>query len=132
MREIGWGHNVVIMENIADSSEKEFCIQMAAKFGWSRAVLIHNIEAQTYRKYLANQTNFDAAVPEKVRAQAKLAVKDEYAFDFLELGEEHNERELEGAVIAKVGRFLREMGGVFTFAGSQYRLEVEKVGTASC
>jgi len=125
VQEIGWAHNVAILEACADDMEREFYLRMTAKFGWTKAVLAHNIEAQTYRKYLANQTNFDAAVPEKVRAQAKLAVKDEYTFDFLELGEEHNERELEGAIIAKVGRFLMEMGGVFTFAGSQYRLEVD-------
>jgi predicted nuclease of restriction endonuclease-like (RecB) superfamily len=88
-------------------------------------VLAHNIEARTFHKYLANQTNFDAAVPEKARNQAKLAVKDEYTFDFLELGEEHSEKELEGAIIAKVGRFLREMGGIFAFVGNQYRLEVD-------
>jgi hypothetical protein len=51
-------------------------------------------------------------------------VKDEYTFDFLELGEEHSERELERAILSKVEAFLREMGGMFAFLGSQYRLEV--------
>ncbi|HNX97784.1 MAG TPA: DUF1016 domain-containing protein, partial [Candidatus Aminicenantes bacterium] len=60
-----------------------------------------------------------------LRAQAKLAVKDEYTFDFLELGEEHSERELERALIAKIEDFLRAMGGMFAFMGSQYRLEVD-------
>ena len=123
--EIGWSHNVVIFEGCADTLERELYISMTAKYGWTKAVLALNIEAQTFRKYLTNQTNFEAAVPEKIRNQAKLAVKDEYTFDFLELGEEHSERELEGALISKVNRFLVEMGGVFTFAGSQYRLEVE-------
>ena len=72
-----------------------------------------------------NQTNFDQTISEEIRNQAKLAVKDEYTFDFLELGEEHNERELERALISKVEIFLREMGDMFTFVGSQYRIEVE-------
>ncbi len=59
-----------------------------------------------------------------IKAQAKLAIKDEYTFDFLELGEEHSKRELERALMAKVEHFLREMGGMFTFLGSQFRLEV--------
>lgn len=123
--EIGWSHNITIFMACKDMPEREFYIRMASKFGWSRSVLIHNIDARTFQKYLANQTNFEAAVPEKIRNQARLAVKDEYTFDFLELGEEHSEKELEGAIIAKVGRFLREMGGIFAFVGNQYRLEVD-------
>jgi hypothetical protein len=54
-----------------------------------------------------------------------LAVKDEYTFDFLELGEEHSERELERELIGRIEDFLRSMGGMFAFMGSQYRLDVE-------
>jgi len=123
--QIAWSHNLLVLQNCRDPLERAFYIKMSKKFGWTKAVLAHHIEGRSYRKYLENQTNFDAAVPEKVRSQAKLAVKDEYAFDFLELGEEHSEKELERALISKVNRFLVEMGGVFTFAGSQYRLEVD-------
>jgi predicted nuclease of restriction endonuclease-like (RecB) superfamily len=59
------------------------------------------------------------------RAQAKLAVKDEYTFDFLEMGEKHSERELERAPIARIEDFLRAMGGLFAFVGSQFRLAVD-------
>jgi len=62
--------------------------------------------------------------PEHIRDQAKLAVKDEYTFDFLELADEHSERQLEQAILAKVEPFLLEMGGMFSFIGSQYGLEV--------
>ena len=67
-----------------------------------------------------NQTNFNKALPEKIKRQAKLAVKNEYTFDFLELGEEHSEMELERALIPKVNRFLVEMGGAFAFMGNQF------------
>ena len=73
---------------------------MTRKFGWSKNVLIHQIENQSYEKSLLGQTNFDQALTPELRAQGKLAVKDEYTFDFLELGEEHSERELERARIA--------------------------------
>ncbi|WP_287314403.1 DUF1016 domain-containing protein [Moorena sp. SIO1G6] len=59
-----------------------------------------------------------------MRKQAKLAVKDEYTFDFLELADQYSERQLEQAIIAKVEPFLLEMGGMFAFIGSQYRLEI--------
>lgn len=123
--EIGWSQNVIILDKCFDDTEREFYLRAARKYGWTKAVLTLNIEAGTYQKYLLNQTNFEATVPEKVRSQAKLAIKDEYTFSLMGLGEEHSEKELESALISKVNKFLAEMGGVFTFAGSQYRLEVD-------
>jgi predicted nuclease of restriction endonuclease-like (RecB) superfamily len=123
---IGWSHNLIILTRCSDPLEREFYIRMTRKFGWSKNVLIHQIDNQSYEKTLLNQTNFDRAVTPAIRAQAKLAVKDEYLFDFLELGEEHAERELERALIARIEDFLRAMGGLFAFVGSQFRLEVDE------
>lgn len=125
VREIGWSHNVVIMERCSDALEREFYIRMTRRFGWSKSVLIHQMENQSYEKSLTGQNNFEKALAPEIRAQAKLAVKDEYIFDFLELSEEHSERELERALIARIEDLLRSMGGMFAFMGSQYRLEVE-------
>lgn len=98
---------------------------MTHKLGWSKNVLIHQIENQSYEKSLLGQTNFDKALKPELRARTKPAVKDEYTFDFLELGEEHSEREVERALIARIEDFLRAMGGMFAFMGSQFRLEVD-------
>lgn len=124
VREIGWTHNLIIMMQCKDDQEREFYIRMTRKFGWTKNALLHQIENRTYAKTLLNQTNFDKTVSVEIRNQAKLAVKDEYVFDFLELGDEYNERQFEQAVLLKIERFLREMGGVFTFAGSQYRIAI--------
>jgi predicted nuclease of restriction endonuclease-like (RecB) superfamily len=123
--EIAWTHNLAIMSKCKLPQEREFYLRMARKFGWSKSVLIHQIENQSFEKSLLGQTNFDRALTPKLRAQAKLAVKDEYTFDFLGLGEQHSERELEHALIARIENFLRAMGGMFAFMGSQFRLEVE-------
>ncbi len=122
--EISWSHNLTILGKCKDDLQREFYIRMTRKLGWTKNVLTHHIENQTYEKTLLNQTNFDQTLPEEIRAQAKLAVKDEYTFDFLELGDEYNERQLEQALLARVESFLREMGAMFAFLGSQYRLEV--------
>lgn len=122
--EIGWTHNMVILTKCKDDLEREFYIRMTRKYGWTKNVLTHQIEGQAYEKTLLNQTNFAATLPEPVRDQAKLAVRDEYVFDFLELGDQYSERELEQALLGKVDSFLRQMGGMFAFIGSQYRLEV--------
>ena len=124
VREIGWSHNITIMEMCKDDLEREFYIRMAKRYGWGRNMIIRQIENQTYEKTMINQTNFADALPKDISTQAKLAVKDEYTFDFLEMGDERTERRLEYAVLAKVEPFLREMGGLFSFVGSQYRLEV--------
>lgn len=84
VREISWTKNLVILERCRESAERECYIRRTQQLGWSKNVLVHQIENGTYQKTLSNQTNFDLAA-EAVRLQAKLAVKDEYTFDFLEL-----------------------------------------------
>ncbi|MEN6375365.1 MAG: PDDEXK nuclease domain-containing protein [Smithella sp.] len=122
--EISWSKHLAIMGKCKDSLEREFYIRMTRKFGWTKKVLIHQIENKAYEKTLLNQTNFAKTLPDEVKNQAKLAVKDEYTFDFLELGEDHSEIELERELIARINRFLVEMGGAFAFLGNQFRLEI--------
>lgn len=125
VREIGWAHNIIIFEKCKDDLEREFYIRMTRKYGWTKNVLALRIDNRDYEKTLLGQTNFDRAVPEELRAEAKLAVRDEYLFDFLDLGERFSERELEREIVGKIEKFLREMGGMFAFLGSQYRIEVD-------
>jgi len=122
--EIGWAKHLIIMARCKNSLEREFYIRMTRRMGWTKNVLIHQIDNKAYEKTITNQTNFEKTLPESLRHQAKLAVKDEYTFDFLELGEEHSEMELERALMVKINRFLMEMGGMFAFLGNQYRLEI--------
>lgn len=124
VREISWSNNILIMEKCKDDLQREFYIQMVKRYGWTKRILSNFIENQTYEKYLLNQTNFDLTLPEERRIQAKLAVKDEYTFDFAELSPEYSEHELEMQLINHVREFLIEMGGDFTFIGNQYHLVV--------
>lgn len=123
--EISWAKHLVIMSQCKKEDERVFYITMTKKFGWTKDVLIHQIENQSYEKTLLNQTNFHKTIPDRIRNQAKLAIKDEYTFDFLELGDEHLENELEHALMVNVRRFLLEMGGYFCFVGNQYRIEID-------
>ncbi len=122
--EVSWSKHLIILARCKMPLEREFYLRSTARFGWSKRILAHQIDNKTYEKYLLNQTNFDATLPQAIAKQAKLAVKDNYTFDFLELADEHAERELENALIANIRRFLTEMGPHFTFLGSQYRLTV--------
>jgi len=122
--EISWSHNKAILEKSKDNLEREFYMRMARKYKWSYRQLLNNISNQTYERTLLGQTNFEAKLPANIKEKAKLIVKDEYTFDFLELGDDFLERELENGLVARVDEFLREMGGIFAFVGRQYRLEV--------
>ena len=122
--EISWAKNLVILSSCKDELEREFYLRATARFGWTKAVLQHQVDNKSYEKYLLNQTNFDQALSVELQAQAVLAVKDHYTFDFLDLAEEHSERELEQALVQNLRNFLSEMGGAFAFIGNQHRLEV--------
>ncbi len=123
--EISWSKHIAIMTKCKDVQERRFYILSTKKFGWTKDVLINQIENKSFEKYLLNQTNFDSTVSEKIRDQAKLAVKDMYSFDFLELGEEHSEHELEIELIRNIRKFLIEMGNNFAFIGNQYKITVD-------
>lgn len=123
--EISWTKNVIIFQKCKDSLQREFYIKMVIKFGWTKDLLINNVENQSYEKYLLNQTNFDKTVVEEYKDQAVLAVKDEYTFDFLALGDKHSEYELEIGLINKIREFLAQMGTDYTFVGNQYKLEID-------
>lgn len=124
VREISWAKNLVILAACKEDLEREFYLRATARFGWTKAVLQHQIDGKSYEKYLLNQTNFDQTLTPEIQAQASLAVKDHYTFDLLGLAEEHSEHELEKALVKNIRKFLGEMGGAFAFVGNQYRLEV--------
>ncbi len=123
--EVSWAKNLLIMGRCKDGLEREFYRRATARFGWTKNVLQHQLDNHSYRQYLAGQTNFDTAVSETIRAQALLAVKDHYTFDFLGLASEHSERVLEQALVRHLRAFLTEMGDAFAFIGNQYRLHVD-------
>ena len=123
--QIAWTHNIMILEKCKSAGERKFYIAMTKKFGWTKNILATQIASNAFARTARSQSNFDKVLPAEKAAQAQLAIKDEYTFDFLELEPEHSERELEVALLSKVNRFLTEMGGMFTFVGSQYRLHID-------
>jgi predicted nuclease of restriction endonuclease-like (RecB) superfamily len=123
--EISWTHHTLILSKCKDNQQRRFYILATKKFGWTARVLTHQIENQTFEKYLLNQTNFEEVLPEMQKQQAVLAVKDHYNFDFLELADQHSEFELETALIKNIQKFLLELGSDFSFMGHQFRLIVD-------
>jgi predicted nuclease of restriction endonuclease-like (RecB) superfamily len=122
--QIPWGHIVRILDYVKVPPEREWYIRQAIEYRWSRNVLVHQIESGLYRRQRKGLTNFRQALPAPQSELAQQIIKDPYNFDFLSLGNEAQERELERGLIEHIRNFLLELGVGFAFVGSQYPLEV--------
>ncbi len=123
--QIPWGHNVRILDYIKDPQERLWYTQQTIEYGWSRNVLIHHIETKLFQRQGQATTNFERSLPKPQSDLAQQLLKDPYNFDFLSLGQEALERDLERALTQHIREFLLELGVGFAFMGNQYHLEVE-------
>jgi len=121
---IPWGHNREIITKCKNIDEALFYVKKTIENGYSRAVLIHQIESNLYGRSNKAINNFDKQLPAIQSDLAKEQLKDPYCFDFLSLSEKYNEKELEDALMDNLTKFLLELGSGFAFVGRQYRLEV--------
>ncbi|NJK61870.1 MAG: DUF1016 domain-containing protein [Synechococcaceae cyanobacterium SM2_3_1] len=122
--QIPWGHNVRLLDKLSDPQERLWYAQQTIAHGWSRAVLEHQIETKLYQRQGKAITNFEVTLPKPQSDLAQQLLKDPYTFDFLSLGVEAKERDLEKALLDRIRDFLLELGMGFAFLGSQYHLEV--------
>lgn len=122
--QLPWGHNIKLVEAVKDGEERLWYAREAIAHGWSRNVLIHQIETDLYRRQGNALTNFARTLPAPQSDLAQELIKDPYSFDFLALGAEMSERELEKGLIDHLRALVLELGKGFAFVGSQYHLEV--------
>jgi len=124
--QIPWGHNVVLLDKVSDAKEREWYIKKSAKNGWSRNVLVHQIESGLYqRQVLVDKvSNFESRLPSPQSELAVQTMKDPYVFDFIPFREEMLERDIEQALVRDVTKLLLELGTGFAFLGNQYHLNV--------
>lgn len=123
--QIPWKHNCVILDKVKEPQQRIWYIQKTIENGWSRSVLIHQIEGDLYSRQGAALTNFQQVLPTPQSDLAQSLLKSEYNLEFLDLHERTLERDLERALVGHMQKFLLELGVGFAFVGSQYRLEVE-------
>lgn len=122
--QIPWFHNCVLLDKVAKPSEREWYIRKAIEHGWSRNVLVHQIESGLMRRQGQAITNFKATLPSPQSDLAHETLKDPYLFDFLSIGEEAHEREIERELVKHITNFLLELGAGFSYVGKQYHMEV--------
>jgi predicted nuclease of restriction endonuclease-like (RecB) superfamily len=119
-----WFHNCVLLDKVKDAQERLWYSQQAIENGWSRNVLVHQIESGLYRRQGKAITNFRKTLPALDSDLAHQLLKDPYDFEFLGIDHQVKERDLQKTLLLNIRSFLLELGEGFTFAGENYRLQV--------
>lgn len=122
--QLPWFHVVTLLTKLDSPAEREWYAQQTVLQGWSRSTLELNIKSRLQQRQGSAVTNFVTRLPAADSALAQETLKDPYLFDFLGLGHDAQEREIEAGLIRHITRFLLELGAGFAFVGRQFRLEV--------
>ena len=124
LAQITWYHHIALLDKVKNAKECEWYIRQTIQNGWSRNVLVHQIESGLFLRTGTAVTNFAATLPAPQSDLARDTIKDPYIFDFLGLGSEASERELHQSLLERLRDFLIELGIGFAFVGSEYHLAV--------
>lgn len=122
--QITWAHNIVLLFKLQSIEDRIFYAEKTIQNGWSRRVLEIQIDSKLHERTGKAITNFESTLPAPQSDLARESFKNPYVFDFLAMGEEMQERELEKALIAHIKKFMLELGKGFAYVGNQYHLEV--------
>lgn len=123
--QLPWFHIVTLLTKVPDASERAWYAVRAVEQAWSRATLEAHIKSRLHLRQGAALTNFERHLPEPQAQLAAEVLKDPYHFDFLGLGDEAHEHDIESALVRHITRFLLELGAGFAFVGRQHRIEVD-------
>jgi predicted nuclease of restriction endonuclease-like (RecB) superfamily len=124
VRQIPWEHNREIISKCRDVEEVLFYVQQTLQNNWSRAVLVAQMESGLYKRKGKTLDNFSTTLPQPQADLARDLFKNPYNFDFLTIGEQARERDLEQALVDHIQKFLLELGQGFAYMGKQYPLRV--------
>ena len=122
--QLPWGHNLVLLDKLKNSEDRIWYAKKTIENNWSRNVLVMQIESKLITRQGKAITNFALCLPKPQSDLAIESLKDPYRFDFLSLGEEAGEREIENALVKQVTAFLLELGAGFAYVGKQVNIEV--------
>jgi predicted nuclease of restriction endonuclease-like (RecB) superfamily len=124
LAQLPWYHQVALLDKLPGQETRRWYVAKAIEHGWSRNVLVMQIESRLLERSGSAVTNFPATLPQPQSDLAIESLKDPYRLDFLGLGEQAQERAIEQALVTHVTEFLLELGAGFAFVGRQVLLEV--------
>jgi predicted nuclease of restriction endonuclease-like (RecB) superfamily len=122
--QLPWFHIVTLITKLPAANLRDWYAREALTQSWARDTLTIQIKSQLHLRQGAAVTNFEQRLPAPQSGLANQILKDPYHFDFLGLGDEARERDIENALMRHITRFLLELGAGFAFMARQFRLEV--------
>ncbi|WP_370558454.1 PDDEXK nuclease domain-containing protein [Leifsonia xyli] len=125
LHEIPWGHVTILLDKLDTRDDRDWYAAEAIRLGWSRAVLLDRIAANTRHRIGAAPSNYDTHLKPEESTRSQQLTRDPYVFDFLQLGDQAHERDREQALINRIERTLLELGEGFAFIGRQKHLEID-------
>jgi predicted nuclease of restriction endonuclease-like (RecB) superfamily len=124
LAQITWYHHISMISKVKDMAMRAFYITEASIQGWSRDIMMMQIEDEYYKKAVALPNNFDTTLPPVNSDLAKSVFKDPYNFGFVDMTKVKQEKDLEDQLACKVTDFLLELGKGFSYIGKQYPLNI--------
>lgn len=124
LAQLPWYSHLALLDKLDTPEKRRWYAQKAIEHGWSRNVLVMQIEADAMARTGAAITNFEARLPGPLSDLARESLKDPYRLDFLGLGDDARERVVEAALMQHTTKFLLELGAGFAFVGRQRVLDV--------
>jgi predicted nuclease of restriction endonuclease-like (RecB) superfamily len=124
LAQIPWYHHITLLNKVKSHDERIFYVKEAYKNGWSRDMMVTQIDSRYYKRKGKAISNFNSALPSPQSDLVQQITEDPYIFDFLNLTDLCQEKELEEALTDHVMKFLLELGAGFAFVGKQVHIEV--------
>ena len=123
--QLPWGHVTVLLDRLRDQQARDWYVAAAVEHGWSRNMLLNQVKNQLHRRAGSAPSNFPDRLPPAESDLAQQLTRDPYVFDFLNLTDSANERDLERALMDQLQRTLSEFGRGFSFVGRQVHFDVD-------
>jgi predicted nuclease of restriction endonuclease-like (RecB) superfamily len=124
LAQLTWYQNLALLEKLTTAEQRLWYARKTLEHGWSRNVLVLQIESRAIDRQGTAQNNFPTTLPPTDSDMAVQIFKDPYLFDFLGTDAPRRERELEMGLVEHIQKFLLELGQGFAFVGRQVHLEV--------
>ena len=118
LAKLPWYHHITLLDKVKNDNERLFYIMETALNGWSRDVMVHQIESGLYTRKGKIISNFKQTIEPDQSELVQQVFKDPYKFDFIYLGNEAKERDIEDALTNQLTKFLLELGQYFSFIRS--------------
>ena len=124
LAQLPWYHQLALLDKLPGPETRRWYAAKAIEHNWSRNTLVMQIEGRLLERSGKAVSNFENFLPKPQSDLARESLKDPYRFDFLGLGADAHEREIETALVRHVTDFLLELGAGFAFVGKQVLLNV--------